>query len=159
VTVQARLLRRHSFQLVLHFSAAGVTFFPKSDRRRYRKVIAKALLKGISIQSVYYIKKVSNVLHGRIEDRDLTTKRVPLYYAIDKATLFHGLDRKYQKLLFILSDGLPTDHGNVYSIQSKFQQENVTDVSCFISKSSRVEPRLFQPRPLQEQYSSKTSEG
>jgi hypothetical protein len=146
--------------------SSTVTPFRKATTGDVQQVIAKAFYKGISNHSVYSVKKVSKVLHGCTEEQDLTTERVrkllqlvepfiygrtPLYSAINEAaTLFHDLDQsyqKYQKLLFILSDGMPTDDGNVYSIQSQFKKENVTVVSCFISKSSRVEPRKLHSVP------------
>jgi hypothetical protein len=120
------------------------------------------------------VKEVSKILHGRIEEQHLTTARVrelhqlvepfiygatPMFTALNEAeALFRCIDErdeKCKKLLFILSDGRPTDglffgifnSWNLAIIKPKLEKENVVIVSCFISKSSNVEPRKLHSVP------------
>ncbi|XP_045168868.2 uncharacterized protein LOC123531720 [Mercenaria mercenaria] len=143
------------------FSIA-VTPFRNATKGDIEEVIAKALMKGVCDQSVYNVKDAANVLHGCLEERDLTSRRVrellklvepfiygntPLYSALyDAFRLFQRLERRYpnhHRLLFVLSDGNPTDFGNISSIQSDLKRAEVKVVSCYISRSSHVEPRML----------------
>lgn len=83
---------------------------------------------GVTVDSIFKVQDASDVLHGCVDEKELSEERcrdllrsvepfiygaTPLYQSIDKATeLFQKTAYKFpshRKLLFILSDGEPTD--------------------------------------------------
>ena len=122
----------------------------------------------VTLDSIFNVQEASNVLHGYVDEKELTRERslellqsvepyiygyTPLYQAVEKAIeLFENTASHFhsaQKLLFILSDGYPSDE-DVYDparkdrAVSKLTTAGVTVVSCFITNSFQIEcKRLF----------------
>ena len=142
----------------------------KATVEEVKDVVEKAkayVLKKVDADSIFNVQKASDVVRGCVGEKKLTKKksrelmeriepyiygRTPFFRAIGEAiALFQ--DSKFsshKKLLFILSDGDPTDRKITVEINrmiSKFFTEaKVTVVSCFIPDSTHivVDPkRLF----------------
>jgi hypothetical protein len=78
-----------------------------------------------------------------------------LYQSLEKAIkLFEGNYTSKNKLLFVLSDGEPTDGckedvAKINKITSKLKQAGVNIVSCFITRSTHIKPkRLYDEMQL-----------
>ena len=111
---------------------------------------------GVSKAAVKSVHNASEILHASIGDGELTDERVDeLLKAVElyiygrtplMQTMRHSADlfscpefENHQKLLFILSDGLPTD-GNDPPLQ-KLSDLGVTIVSCLITDQQLCDPR------------------
>ncbi|XP_053396301.1 uncharacterized protein LOC128556182 [Mercenaria mercenaria] len=120
----------------------------------------ESLLIGMGDHSIFNVVNVANTIHEHVDNRDLSTDRIhqllkvvepfvfgrtPLYSALREASgLFLRSVRTYpdhHKLLFVLSDGEPTDEGDMGRVQAELKDAKVTVVGCYISRSSSVEPR------------------
>ena len=150
--------------------SSAVSCCRKATLEEVKDVVEKAkayLLKKVEADSIFSVQDASDVVHGCVGEKKLTKKksgelmeriepyiygRTPFFRAIGEAiTLFQ--DSKFsshKKLLFILSDGDPTDEqitAEINRVISKFFTEaKVTVVSCFIPDSTHivVDPkRLF----------------
>ena len=141
----------------------------KIDAEEVKEVVERAkanLLKKVDTDSIFNVQDASDVVHRCVDEKNLTKEKSrellqriepyiyggsPFFRAIGEAiALFH--DSKFsshKKLLFILSDGVPTDgqttgRAGVDHEISRFTEADVTVVSCFITDSTRIEPkRLF----------------
>ena len=146
-----------------------VTSYRRATVEEVKEVVEKAkayLLKKVDADSIFNVQDASDVVHRCLDEKNLTKEksrellqriepyiygRSPFFRAIGEAiALFH--DSKFsshKKLLFILSDGVPTDgrttdRARVDHEISRFTKSDVTVVSCFITNSERIEPkRLF----------------
>ena len=114
-----------------------------------------SFLKDVGTHSIVTAPDARRVIRGCVGENELSTERkqellenvepfiygrTPLYESLQKATeLFQGYDCK-NKLLFVLSDGDPTDTDRTNEIISKLTK-NVTIVSCFITRSTDVHPK------------------
>ena len=132
---------------------------------------APLILKDVGIHSIFSVQDVSRIIRRCVGEKGLNELskerkqellknvepfiygRTPLYESLEKAIeLFEG-DASKTKLLFVLSDGLPTDGNNQDSIKikqitSKLREEKVNVVSCFISTSTNIDPkRLYNKIP------------
>ncbi|KAJ8038527.1 hypothetical protein HOLleu_15977 [Holothuria leucospilota] len=144
--------------------ASVVSTFRTATEEELIEVVEKAkgmLLKSVSVESsIFSVQKASNIIHGCVDEEQLTETRInelkktvtpfiygrtPLFRSLKQTIeLFsNGNYRNYKKLLFILSDGKPTDVGDTKHLLSKFREADITVVSCFISKSRQVEPLLL----------------
>ncbi|XP_072019088.1 uncharacterized protein [Amphiura filiformis] len=149
--------------------ASAASSFVWASTTDIEEVVRKAMatgelndisLKGVSETSVFSIQDAANIIHGCVDERVLRTQRAtellkivepfiyggtPLHSALGEASalILGSLDTypNHRRLLFILSDGCPTDSGKLDRIQSQLRYANVTVVSCYIYRSSRVEPR------------------
>ena len=149
--------------------ASLATTFRTATVAEVKEVVEKAkayLLKKVDLDSIFNVQDASDVVHGCVDDKKLTKERsrellqriepyiygmTPFFRAIGEATaLFH--DPKFsshKKLLFILSDGIPTDLettglAGIDGVISRFAEADVSVVSCYITDSARIEPkRLF----------------
>ena len=152
--------------------ATLATTFRTATVADVKEVVEKAkayLLKKVDVDSIFQVKDASNVLHGCIDEKELSKERgrellqsvepyiyggTPFYKSIEKAIeLFQASSfSSHKKLLFILSDGDPTDGETTDRDQvvQKLTEAGVTVVSCFVSDSAKVKPkRLFsRMRPL-----------
>ena len=115
---------------------------------------------------IFNVKKASDILHGHINDeRELTKERsrellqkvepyiygaTPLYQAIRTATKCFekhaSTFQSHKKLLFVLSDGDPTDGGENDSaakekVATRLENAGVTVVGCFVTQSKTIQPR------------------
>ena len=152
--------------------ATLATTFRTATVADVKEVVEKAeayLLKKVDVDSIFQVKDASNVLHGCVDEKELSKERgrellqniepyiygrTPFYKSIEKAIeLFQASSfSSHKKLLFILSDGDPTDGETTDRDQvvQKLTEAGVTVVSCFVTDSEQVEPkRLFsRMRPL-----------
>ena len=121
-----------------------------------RRKAAEFQLENVSKDAIMSVHDASEILHASVGDQELTNKRVdelletiePLIYGetpLMKA-MHHSLGlfsyrefNNHQKLLFILSDGMPTD-GNQPPLQN-LSDLGVTIVSCFITNQKLSNPR------------------
>ena len=115
---------------------------------------------------IFNVKKASDILHGHINDeRELTKERsrellqkvepyiygaTPLYQAIRTATKCFekhaSTFQSHKKLLFVLSDGDPTDGGDndsaaIKKVATRLENAGVTVVGCFVTQSKTIQPR------------------
>ncbi|XP_071139919.1 uncharacterized protein [Mytilus edulis] len=112
------------------------------------------------VEDVYSVHEASEIVHGYVDEKTLTDKRLdelmkivepfiygrtPLYTSIEEATKLFLREKysEYRKLLFVLSDGDPTDNGELPRALSKFKNLDITIVTCFITRSNDVEPRTL----------------
>ncbi len=138
------------------------------------KVLEKAkcyFLRDVETNSIFSAKDASCIIRGCIDEKELSAKRkqellgnvepfiygrTPLYKSLEKAIkLFEG-DTSENKLLFVLSDGDPTDSCNedildrdrMNDITYKLTAAGVKIVSCFITRSTDIHPkRLYDEMP------------
>ena len=145
-----------------------VTTFKTATVADVKEVVEKAkayLLKKVGVDSIFNVQDASDVVHGCVGEKKLTKERsqellnsvkpyiygyTPLYQSIEKAIeLFETKATKFRnhkKLLFILSDGYPSDE-DVSDPErkdrafSKLTTAGVTVVSCFITDTTQIDPR------------------
>ena len=144
------------------------TTFKTATVADVKEVVEKAkayLLKKVDVDSIFNVQKASDVVHGCVGEKKLTKERsqellhcvepyiygyTPLYQSIEKAIeLFETKATKFRnhkKLLFILSDGYPSDEdvsdpGRKDRALSKLTTAGVTVVSCFITDITQIDPR------------------
>ena len=121
---------------------------------------------GVTEDSIFNVQEASDVLHGFLDEKDLSKERSrellksvepyiygekPLYQSIEKAIkLFQASSfSSHKKLLFILSEGEPsdgqtTDRAKIDRLVSELTTADVTVVSCFVTDSEQIDPkRLF----------------
>ena len=148
-----------------------VTNFRVATVEDVKEVVEKAkcyLLKKVDVDSIFNVQDASDVVHGCVGEKQLTKERsqellhsvepyiygyTPLYQSIEKAIeLFETKATKFRnhkKLLFILSDGYPSDEDvsdpeRKDRALSKLTTAGVTVVSCFITDITQIDPkRLF----------------
>ncbi|XP_073241697.1 uncharacterized protein [Porites lutea] len=151
--------------------ATVATTFRTATVADVKEVVEKAkayLLKKVDVDSIFNVQDASAVVHGCVDEKKLTKKRsqellrsvkpyiygyTPLYQSLEKAIeLFETKATKFRnhkKLLFILSDGYPSDEdvsdpARKDRALSKLTTAGVTVVSCFITDFTQIEPkRLF----------------
>ena len=114
---------------------------------------------------IFNVKEASDVLHGYIDEGELSKERsrellqrvepyiygsTPLYQAIRTATKCFEKNastfRSHKKLLFVLSDGDPTDgedndSARIKKAATRLENAGVTVVGCFVTKSTMIQPR------------------
>ena len=140
----------------------------KKEKEEPNLLEEKTKTVSVTLDSIFNVQEASDVLHGYVDEKELTRERslellqsvepyiygyTPLYQAIEKAIeLFEERASNFhsaQKLLFILSDGYPSDEdvsdpARKDRAVSKLTTAGVTVVSCFITNSFQIEPkRLF----------------
>ena len=145
-----------------------VTTFKTATVADVKEVVEKAkayLLKKVGVDSIFNVQDASDVVHGCVGEKKLTKERsqellnsvkpyiygyTPLYQSIEKAIeLFETNASKFcnhKKLLFILSDGYPSDEDvsdpeRKDRALSKLTTAGVTVVSCFITDTTQIDPR------------------
>ena len=122
---------------------------------------ATRIFENVEIHSIFRVQDASSIIRGCFNEKELSAERkqelceniepfiyclTPLYEALEKATnLFEGHSSK-RKLLFVLSDGEPTDGDNsdinkLNKIMSKLRKAGVKIVSCFITGSTDIQPK------------------
>ena len=114
---------------------------------------------------IFNVKEASDVLHGYIDEGELSKERsrellqrvepyiygaTPLYQAIRTATKCFEKNvstfRSHKKLLFVLSDGDPTDgedndSARIKEAATRLENAGVTVVGCFLTKSTMIQRR------------------
>ena len=148
--------------------ASLATTFRTATVADVKEVVEKAkayLLKKVDADSIFNVQDASDVVHGCVGEKKLTKERsqellhsvepyiygyTPLYQSIEKAIeLFETNATKFsnhRKLLFILSDGYPSDEDvsdpeRKDRALSKLTTAGVTVVSCFITDKTQIDPR------------------
>ena len=135
-----------------------------ATREEIHEVVEKAkcyFLRKVQTYSIFSVQEASRIIRGCVNEKELSTERkqellenvepfiygrTPLYESLEKATELFERDASENKLLFVLSDGDPTDDGNddsgkLKQITSKLTEAGVTIVSCFITKSTDIDPK------------------
>ena len=114
---------------------------------------------------IFNVKEASDVLHGYIDEGELSKERsrellqrvepyiygaTPLYQAIRTATKCFEKNastfRSHKKLLFVLSDGDPTDgedndSARIKKTATRLENAGVTVVGCFLTDSTTIKPK------------------
>ena len=155
------------------YASVVTSVYKTATEEDIKKVVNKAetyLLKekivGVNEHSIFNVRDASNVLHGCVDEKELSAKRSlelwksiepyiydrkPLYQSVEKAIeLFQASSFSgHQKLLFILSDGelsyeQTTDPERIDRVVNELKAASVTVVSCFVGDSTEIKPkRLF----------------
>ncbi|CAG2249943.1 unnamed protein product [Mytilus edulis] len=112
----------------------------------------------IDVGSIFSIGEASEILHVGVNESKLNDGRIneimkavepfiygstPLFQALNETWKIFA-DRKYtsyEKVLFVLSDGEPTDRGDIKQIVQLLERYKVTVVSCYINRHSYIQPR------------------
>ncbi|CAB3993004.1 Hypothetical predicted protein [Paramuricea clavata] len=152
-----------------------------SYERGYRRSCKKAkcyledgsrILKDVGTHSIFTVQDASRIIIrgcvGEKELNELSNERkqellenvklfiygkTPLYESLEKAIKLFEEDTSGNKLLFVLSDGEPTDGSNedihkINKITSKLREAGVKIVSCLVSGSTNIHPkRLYDTMP------------
>ena len=153
--------------------ASLATTFRTATVADVKEVVEKAkayLLKKVDVNSIFSVQDASDVVHGCVGEKKLTKERsqellhsvepyiygyTPLYQSIEKAIELFETNatkfRNHKKLLFILSDGYPSDEdvsdpGRKDRALSKLTIAGVTVVSCFITDTTQIDPRRLFSR-------------
>lgn len=105
----------------------GISRFRSATREEINEVVEKAkcyFLKDAGIHSMFSVQDASHIIRGYVNENELSTERkkellktvepfiygkTPLYKSLEKATKLFQSDSSENKLLFVLSDGDPTD--------------------------------------------------
>lgn len=146
------------------FASAGASKFRPATKEDISQVVEKVkcyFLNDVGKHSTFSVKDASRIIRGCIDEKELTTKRsrelleyvepfiygkTPLYKSLDMATELFQNSISKSKQLFVLSDGKPTDGSNentrkISQLDSKLREARVKVVSCFITKSTDIEPK------------------
>ena len=152
----------------------GVSCLKTATRKDINEVVEKAknyILKDVEIatrhffkklgrQSIFSAKDASCIIRGSVGKDELTTERkkellknvepfiyggTPLYESLEKAKELFKTDNSKHKLLFVLSDGEPTDgppaNPRIKQITYELSRAGVQVVSCFVTRSKNVDPK------------------
>ena len=172
LAVAGGIFRREVISPVLEVGqdafSSVVTTFRTATVADVKEVVEKAkayLLKKVDVDSIFNVQKASDVVHGCVGEKKLTKERsqellhsvepyiygyTPLYQSIEKAIELFETNatkfRNHKKLLFILSDGYPSDEDvsdpeRKDRALSKLTTAGVTVVSCFITDITQIDPR------------------
>ena len=126
-----------------------------------KRLLSELTFVRIGSDAVMDVHKARTILHGRIKKDDLTDERVdelmdkirpfiygrtPLMATLNHAQRLFAVQRfkEYDKLLFILSDGKPTD-GKSPPI-AELTALGVKTVSCYITSDSIQDPKRLYSR-------------
>ena len=129
------------------------TCFLGPSSQRYLKYVGL-----IGTCSIFSVQEASRIIRGCVNEKELSTERkqellenvepfiygrTPLYESLEKATKLFEADASENKLLFMLSDGYPTDGSykdsdKIKHVTSKLTEAGVTIVSCFITRSTDI---------------------
>ena len=126
-----------------------------------KRLLSELTFVRIGSDAVMDVHKARTILHGRIKKDDLTDERVdelmdkirpfiygrtPLMATLNHAQRLFAVQRfkEYDKLLFILSDGIPTD-GQSPPI-AELAALGVKTVCCYITSDSIQDPKRLYSR-------------
>ena len=144
-----------------------VTTFKRATTEDVKDVIDKAaphlMKRSVGEDSIFNVRKASDILHGCFDEEELSKERsrellrriepyiygdTPLYESIERATNLMRTSKvsSHEKVLFVLSDGEPRDgaidnHWRKSEAVSRFKDAEVNVVSCFVTDSTKIEPR------------------
>ncbi|XP_071142937.1 uncharacterized protein [Mytilus edulis] len=139
--------------------SSAVTSFRQATERDIEDVVQKAKAKLLkNVGAVCTVQNASKIVRGCVGQTSLTDERVtdlmkmvepfiyggtPMYRSLDEAfeLLTKNEYMNHKKMLFILSDGEPTDHGNFAEISACLLNAKVTIISCFINRTTVIESR------------------
>ena len=129
----------------------------------YLKKDASPILKAVEDDSIVPVQHASRIIRGLVDKTELSKREdmkellknvepliygetAPLFESLDMATKLFERDASANKLLFVLSNGKPTDGSNedsdkIKQITSKLTKAGVTIISCFITKSTEIDPK------------------
>ena len=148
------------------YASVVTNYFRRATVADVKEVVEKAkayLLKKVGADSIFNVQDASNVVHGCVDAKSLTKKRsqellqriepyiygtTPFFRTIREAmALFHDSKfSRHKKLLFILSDGEPSDNQTTFPVGID-RASDVTIVSCFVTASTHIDPkRLFSKK-------------
>ena len=158
--------------VVENVGVRALSSFRSATGEEIEEIVVKAkcfFLKDVGTHSIFNVENASRIIHGCVDEKELSTERkqellenvepfiygyTPLYESLEKATKLLERDTSENKLLFVLSDGDPTDGSNedrdgINHITSKLTEAGVKIVSCFITRSTDIHPkRLFDKMQL-----------
>ena len=153
--------------LVETVATSAVTTFKRATTEDVKDVIDKAaphlMKKSVGEDSIFDVRKASNILHGCFDKEELSKERsrellrriepyiyggTPLYESIERATVLMRTNEVscHKKVLFVLSDGEPGDGAIDDLVKrneavSKLTDAEVNVVGCFVTDSTTIEPR------------------
>ena len=153
--------------LVETVATSAVTTFKRATTEDVKDVIDKAaphlMKKSVGEDSIFDVRKASNILHGCFDKEELSKERsqellrriepyiyggTPLYESIQRATVLMRTNEVscHKKVLFVLSDGEPGDGAIDDLVKrneavSKLTDAEVNVVGCFVTDSTTIEPR------------------
>ncbi|XP_028397400.1 uncharacterized protein LOC114521182 [Dendronephthya gigantea] len=143
----------------------GASAFREATEKDIEEIVEKVkclFLKGVSSNSIFSVKNASNIIRGYVDEKELTKERAqqllenvkpfiygrtPLYQSLKEAVkFFKENNSETNKLLFIVSDGIPTDGSNkdiekINQITRKLKEADVKVVSSFITRSRDIQPK------------------
>lgn len=118
---------------------------------------AQSLVYLEDVGSVFSVRKASEILHGCIDVDNLNNERkqklmkivnpfiygsTPMYEALCKTADIFKKYSSHKKLLFVLSDGEPTD-SVLPSVLETLKKSDITVVCCLIAQNSNVQPQML----------------
>ena len=153
--------------LVETVATSAVTTFKRATTEDVKDVIDKAaphlMKKSVGEDSIFDVRKASNILHGCFDKEELSKERsrellrriepyiyggTPLYESIQRATVLMRTNEVscHKKVLFVLSDGEPRDGAIDDLVKRNEAVSNLTDaevnvVGCFVTDSTTIKPR------------------
>ncbi|VDI27718.1 Hypothetical predicted protein [Mytilus galloprovincialis] len=138
------------------FEKAKVQYKEVVQSRHFTEYFDETMMKNVG--SVFSVMTVSDIVHDcRNEHMSAERKtdeimkvispfiygRTPLFEALNITLPIFLKDEfsEHTKVLFILSDGIPTDSGDLHMVSERLKNLNVIVVGCFISGYSNIELR------------------
>lgn len=118
---------------------------------------AQSLFYLEDVGSVFSVRRASEILHGCIDVDNLNNERkqklmetvnpfiygsTPMYEALCKTADIFKKYSSHKKLLFVLSDGEPTDTV-LPSVLETLKKSDITVVCCLIAQNSKVQPQML----------------
>lgn len=118
---------------------------------------AQSLFYLEDVGSVFSVRRASEILHGCIDVDNLNNERkqklmetvnpfiyggTPMYKALCKTADIFKEYSSHKKLLFVLSDGEPTDRV-LPSVIETLKNSDITVVCCLIAQNSKVQPQML----------------
>lgn len=145
--------------------SSAVTSFRQATERDIEEVVQKAKAKLLkNVGAVCTVQNASKIVRGCVGQKTLTDERVtdlmkmvepfiyggtPMYKSLYEALelLTKTEYMKHTKMLFILSDGEPSDDGIFAEISACFSNANVNIISCFINRTTVIESKRLYSEP------------
>lgn len=152
------------FCLLENFAVSAITSFRTAKREEINEVVEKAksyFAKALGRQSIFTMQDASRIIRGCVDADEMSKERAqellgnvepfiygrtPLYRSLIEATELFKRETCDTKLLFVLSDGKPTDVSSedtakINQVTAELREAGVTVVSCFITRSTDIHPK------------------
>ncbi|WAR32015.1 hypothetical protein MAR_034557 [Mya arenaria] len=140
----------------------GITATDNDIQEAVRKglnLVSSDMFIDVDINSIFEVQAAASIIRATTGGKELTPERrkqlldnvkpfiyggTPMFSALNSALALFRYKVASKKILVVLSDGEPTDSGNLYTVSKDLHKLKVDVVCCFIHRESGISPkRLF----------------